>query len=348
MSYLKPLKFSTVLPRVRLVFVIAAAMMTVGILEAQTANWVEVGSGSPSSRCCMGMAYDGATHSTLLFGGVGPGPAQTLYGDTWNWHGGWLQLFPATSPSARNGAVMAFDRAVGNIVLFGGTTINNPNGTGVFFNDTWTWDGTTWTEQFPPVSPPARTGYGNMVYDAATQTVVLFGGSNIAGVAGSLNDTWTWNGVAKTWTQQNPAASPSARLAPMAYDAATHTVVLFGGSGNGGAAYGDTWTWNGTTWTQRFPTSAPSARAEPAMTYDAALGVVVLFGGAVSGFWEDSANDTWIWRGTNWTQIHPATVPPNRYAFGMDYEPVHHYVLMFGGYSSGPALGDTWLLALEP
>ena len=208
MSYLKPLKFSTVLPRVRLVFVIAAAMMTVGILEAQTANWVEVGSGSPSSRCCMGMAYDGATHSTLLFGGVGPGPAQTLYGDTWNWHGGWLQLFPATSPSARNGAVMAFDRAVGNIVLFGGTTINNPNGTGVFFNDTWTWDGTTWTEQFPPVSPPARTGYGNMVYDAATQTVVLFGGSNIAGVAGSLNDTWTWNGVARPGPNRTPPPAP--------------------------------------------------------------------------------------------------------------------------------------------
>jgi hypothetical protein len=32
----------------------------------------------------------------------------------------------------------------------------------------------------------------------------------------------------------------------------------------------------------------------------------------------------------------------------MDYDPVHKALLMFGGFSSGPALGDTWLLALEP
>jgi hypothetical protein len=32
----------------------------------------------------------------------------------------------------------------------------------------------------------------------------------------------------------------------------------------------------------------------------------------------------------------------------MDYDPVNKAVLMFGGYSSGPARGDTWLLALAP
>jgi hypothetical protein len=42
----------------------------------------------------------------------------------------------------------------------------------------------------------------------------------------------------------------------MAYDAATQTVVLFGGSGNGGVQFTDTWNWNGTTWTQQFPASA--------------------------------------------------------------------------------------------
>jgi len=66
--------------------------------------------------------------------------------------------------------------------------------TGTCFNDTWIWDGTTWTQQFPPVSPPGRTSYA-MVYDAATKTVVLFGGTNSAG---ALGGTWTWDGVAKT------------------------------------------------------------------------------------------------------------------------------------------------------
>jgi hypothetical protein len=83
------------------------------------------------------------------------------------------------------------------------------------------------------------------------------------------------------------------------------------------------------------------------MTYDAALGRVVLFGG-YAGNWPNSLNDTWVWNGITWTEIQPATVPPNRYGVGMDYDPINKVVLMFGGYSSGPARGDTWLLALAP
>ena len=43
----------------------------------------------------------------------------------------------------------------------------------------------------------------------------------------------------------------------MAYDAATGTVVLFGGLGGHGDL-GDTWTWNGTTWTQQAPSDQPA------------------------------------------------------------------------------------------
>jgi hypothetical protein len=84
------------------------------------------------------------------------------------------------------------------------------------------------------------------------------------------------------------------------------------------------------------------------MTYDAAVGAVVLFGGYPGTDWGETLNDTWTWNGTDWTEIYPATVPPNRYSFGMDYDPVNKALLMFGGFSSGPARGDTWLLALEP
>jgi hypothetical protein len=78
------------------------------------------------------------------------------------------------------------------------------------------------------------------------------------------------------------------------------------------------------------------------MTYDAGLGAVVRFGGY------HSLNDTWTWNGAAWTQIHPATAPHNRYSFGMDYDFPSKAVIMFGGFSSGPSLGDTWLLALVP
>jgi hypothetical protein len=322
-------------------WILAAAVITqAGTMDAQTLNWTPAG--PPAARCCMGMAYDQATHSTVLFGGeVFNGSVGAYFGDTWTWQsGGWSKLSPAGSPSARYSVEMAYDGAANNVVLFGGQ-----DSTGTYLNDTWTWDGTTWTEQFPPVSPPARSTPDStgMVYDAATQTVVLFGGGN---AGGPLGDTWTWDGIGRMWTQQNPAASPSARSAPIAYDAATQTVVLFGGNGSTTAdEFNDTWTWNGNTWTQQFPASAPPARTSASMTFHGLLGMVMLFGG-YSGNYGNSLNDTWLWNGITWRQIHPATVPHNRYSFGMDYDPVNKTVLMFGGFSSGPALGDTWLLAL--
>ncbi len=57
-----------------------------------------------------------------------------------------------------------------------------------------------------------------------------------------LGDTWTWDG--STWTKQAPATHPSARgLVFSAYDAATGTIVLFGGSGKDGGYLPGTWTW---------------------------------------------------------------------------------------------------------
>src|ERR1700691_2626869 len=153
-------------------FLMAAAAIThAGTMAAQPANWFEMG--SPSARCCMGMAYDDATKSTVLFGGDNSGQ---IYGDTWTWRAGWHPTSRGTSPSARSGPAMAYDGAAGNIVLFGGV-----NSAGTALNDTWTWDGNNWTQQFPAASPPGRQfDLQGMAYDAATQTVVLLGGSTAA------------------------------------------------------------------------------------------------------------------------------------------------------------------------
>jgi hypothetical protein len=308
------------------------------IAQVDKPNWSEPAlSTAPPPRCAMGLAFDYATQSTLMFGG-----APNL-GDTWILRKQWSQLFPATSPSARAGPAMVWDGAAGNIVLFGGLEAS-----GTYLNDTWTWNGITWTRQFPPVSPsPREFNAGGMAYDEATRTVLMFGGLNSP--YGTLGNTWTWDGVAKIWTQRFPASSPSPRRAPTAYDGKSQTVVLFGGDNNGdGVQYTDTWAWDGTTWTQLFPTAHPSARTNANMAYGGAQGMVILFGG-FAGSWPDSLDDTWIWDGTNWAQYSPATVPPNRYNAGMTYVPgVGHGVMMFGGYSSGPGRNDTWLFNAVP
>jgi len=104
--------------------------------------------------------------------------------------------------------------------------------------------GPNWTRQAPASSPPARSNAA-IAYDAATSTVVLFGGfTRTASGTVTFGDTWTWDG--STWTKQHPAAHPLARSnAAIAYDAATRNVVLFGGVGIAGGSipFGDTWTW---------------------------------------------------------------------------------------------------------
>jgi len=70
-----------------------------------------------------------------------------------------------------------------------------------------TWTGTGLPGPSRPPRPARLPRYGaSMVYDAATGTVVLFGGYD----GRYLRGTWTWNG--STWTKQAPATRPPARL----------------------------------------------------------------------------------------------------------------------------------------
>jgi hypothetical protein len=64
---------------------------------------------------------------------------------------------------------MAYDGATGRVVLFGGL------GEDTIFGDTWSWDGTDWTQLTPAHSPPPRFDPA-MTYDAALGQIVLFGG----------------------------------------------------------------------------------------------------------------------------------------------------------------------------
>ena len=291
--------------------------------------------GSDIIRDFPSMAYDAATGNTVLFGGktaknLGPSP------DTFTWDGtSWTQQHPATSPHGRFGAAMAYDAATGTVVLFGGDRGDRHHP--LLINNTWTWDGTTWTRQAPATSPGARD-FAAMAYDAATGTAVLFGGQNSTGRV--LGDTWTWDGT--TWTKQHPAASPRPRFgAVMAYDAATGNVVLFGGdsgSKSGNGVLGSTWIWDGTTWTEQHPAASPPARVNAAMAYDAATSTAVLFGGDIYDSTISTTGllaDTWTWDGTTWTQHTPKFHPPALEEAGMAYDAATGSAVLAGGSQPG-------------
>jgi hypothetical protein len=193
---------------------------------------------SPPARHNADLIYDAADHDVVLFGGY---DGQYL-GDTWTWNGStWTEQSTPTAPAPRDTGSFAYDAATRTGILYGGF-----NGATVF-TDTWTWNGSTWTQLSTTASPGQVQAGWQMADDAATGQVLLFGGHRQLANTNS-RATWAWNGT--TWTRLSPASSPFGRgHGSMAYDSASHQIILFGGEGYQESTYPtSTWAWTGTTW----------------------------------------------------------------------------------------------------
>ena len=131
----------------------------------------------------------------------------------------------------------------------------------------------------------------------------------------------------------------------MAYDPGADQMVVFSGEiGAGPPQVADTWIWDGRNWSQATPATSPPARQGATMAYDADSGQLILFGGE-TGTNSGLLNDTWMWNGTIWTQLAPATSPPARYDAAMAYDPATRQLVLFGGFGAADNsddLNDTW------
>jgi N-acetylneuraminic acid mutarotase len=100
----------------------------------------------------------------------------------------------------------------------------------------------------------------------------------------------------------------------------------------------------------QLSSSSPSARHGAKMIYDPVGKQVILFGGrGKSEIGGDLLNDIWAFdlEKEKWREIEISTQPPSRLSPGFVYDPSHHQVILFGGYSSRGRLDDTWLLDLN-
>ena len=186
---------------------------------------------------------------------------------------------------------MAYDAGRQRVVLFGGAT---PSGE---TNDTWEWDGASWSPRSPSVSPPARSG-AVMFYDAALSAIVLFGGDRFSSRP-LLNDTWIWSGA--SWTQLTPSHSPPVRRGACgAFDSARGVGVVFSGY----CQANDTWGWTGSDWQRLSTPTMPGSRLAASMAYDSQRRCAVMIGGF---YWNRgtaiAAADTWVWNGASWKSI---------------------------------------------
>jgi hypothetical protein len=149
----------------------------------------------------------------------------------------------AGQPPARSGAAMAFDAANGSVVLFGGQSRSRS------LDDTWTWDGTGWTQAHPATSPPPLDN-AQMTYDPVSRDVLLVGLRHFAGSTGPIacsgDSGSVSSGSSGVTTPVVPPVQPLPAIAPTPRAAGKVTPAC----NTSISPSAVTWLWNGSDWSK--------------------------------------------------------------------------------------------------
>jgi hypothetical protein len=95
------------------------------------------------------------------------------------------------------------------------------------------------------------------------------------------------------------------------------------------------------TWMELNPSPSPPHLVGAALADDLKDGYVVLFGG--DGYSNGPHNQTWIFSGGNWTELHPSNSPPAQGPTFMTYDNATHEVILLASTSAGVITSSpTW------
>lgn len=283
-------------------------------------------------RCANSAMTFGDGYTWLMDTGNYPSYSSYL-NETWKynattntWTNTAATLIDANGPlPGRSQQVMVYDGY--HVMLYGG---QGGSSTAGVFEDTWTFNGTSWTKGTPTNPPFGRYG-AKAAFQAGVGTV-MFGGFGGAGNGVYLLETWIWDGSGSTWTIQNigNGLSPKARIQHV-MAASTTQVLLFGGVISSGEFQNDTWAFSGGAWTQLHPATSPSVRGNAVMSYDSANSIYVLFGGMNE---YNYLPETWTFNGTTWTQQSPTVSPPGLIGAQMCFDTNSNTTILYGGISA--------------
>jgi hypothetical protein len=278
------------------------------------------------------MAFDAARGVTVLFGGFGT----TALGDTWTYDGTTWTQRSVGGPSPRWGHTMAYDAQRQVVVLFGGSV---PTASGES-NETWEWNGSSWTLRTPAVSPPPRSGHASAPFPPLGG-IVVHGGATAGSAAPTQPHFWRWDGT--TWHDLTTAATPYDYSHSIAYHAGLQRLVLHGRN----VFVNTLASWDGVDW---LPSeNAVWGRSEGGLVYDSVRDRVVAFGGYYGSDYTGPIGQTWVWDGV-WADLQTASSLYSRSDFAIAFDSVRGRVVVHGGYyfswygSSSP-FADTLELA---
>lgn len=310
---------------------------------------------APDPRSLAAVAYDPLTQETVMFSGLPPWGGSLA--DTWTWDGSaWTLQHPGVSPHSRFGAVMAFDPALGGVVLIGGSP-NGPTDAAVDadMRSMWLWRAGTWqvvTTAHTPVPQNYFFGWNAfMAFDGTSNELVLTSVTSMPHVGACSADTWTFDG--HDWRQRSPAEALPATVRVLVADGPSgHVLAVLNprpalvqqgfftpacGSDTHAARAlpsSSTWGWTGSTWTELAtgnPTASGPAGDAGGTTFGSHAALVA-----------DNGR-VWTWTGSAWLESQTAG-PPLR-SLAAVAEDRDGRLVMFGGILQAPPwdLGDSWL-----
>jgi hypothetical protein len=229
------------------------AVVSGGARKSNASTWTIVGDswqgdrtgwrqiGDAAARDHQSLVED-AAGGVLMFGGIPADRSGAWPTDTWQLGSDSWTRVATDGPPGRGRTALAFDRARGQVVLFGGASApSGPDHAQTFMDDTWVWERNAWLK-VADGGPRGRYAHA-VVFDERAAVVLLYSGAGAHRNA-PLSDMWKWDG--RRWTEiPLSGPTPGHRYQPvMVYDRARDRTVLYGGIGGPS----DTWEWDGQRW----------------------------------------------------------------------------------------------------
>ena len=232
---------------------------------------------------------------------------------------------------------MVYDSKRDKILMFGGNDYVR------VFNDLWEFDyeSNTWRVLDAENPPDPRQMHG-LVYDAANDVVILYGGRRSDGGA-YYNDTWAYNYETNSWRSLNPGQSPPMQdHVNLAYDVMHERTIFFGGEAGLGEAEIGTWAYDYkmNNWSELSIEISPTSD-HSSFIYNPKMGNFLLFGNSTVG----SSMETWIfdYASSSWTDMTSIPTPSYREHFSMVFNGDKDAFLLVGGYPNH----DLWIFAVK-
>lgn len=307
---------------------------------------------TPSSRADHEMVYDQHREKIILFGGretdfsvpfVTSAASSRHMNETWEYDQcGWRQIDTLHKPPNLDDFDIVYDSVRKITVLFGQyTPLDNPEKGSLSMM--WEYDGQDWRQMAEIKDLPYPRIFSEMVFNPASNQIVLFGGFSLFGP--EWRD-WHW----ETWVLENEKwyditdeityeYIPPREFPIMVFDEHRNVTVLLISTVNN-----FTIEFDGTAWDNMR--DLPNSENRPAlefnrdmnmfggdMVFDTNRGVVVAHG--LSGTWE--------YDGTTWQEIEKAGGPKSQW-HAMAYDASRGATVLFGGVDEeGKPIEGMWI-----